>query len=950
MGIFDKQFRLLLSDGFESLDLGGIRSADGTIQQKLYTENKTTGISNNLAFVISPSNEVTAFTNFIRANKTGVLKISLGLGAYITYDDARDFYIPDDPDNPYRIPVTLYSHVNTGNGKVIITSSLRGVIFSAQASVSMDDGTVEFDFVDSDGNGTEVTIEMTRSEELTISYNFSSSACFTCDDEDYIRLYQNNKQFFGSATAGKFVQVEGIMHYSFSYNVPSVVSDEVESLANLRLGLERGDFQSVVLAPTGLSSAIHKTRDRLTQRFVNGMDLGTPAVFSLEKARELGTQEHYELIAQLAIDDTSLAVNEEKIGFNTKELSLIQRIRDNKDVVYSVRLDKTLRDDMRVDYNYCNAFVSAENRFLTEDLTGGFALMPITLAGTAYGGGINVGFSSYKKDLGVLGYKAYSGSAADSEATGISKTTGAPIEITLRADNGWYVDVEYYHYEKRASTLMLRVICRYSDDGYDYINIPEVKSYKSHGTGDGLTERYYFEATKLVKTFSHNTPTCYYFGYVSAENHTLSSYDASAVFYPQDDNQQVLFYAALTKQGLNKGVPCVNLFTALGSCLDQIAGATCVIDIALNNLRKDLRFDCVLANPLNFKEGAVTYEIKTTIYDVLKAIDSIYCIGIEESEQSCLRVADRDKIRRRFNSTSVEDYADLQVEQDKDHLFKSIKAGCNKGISSDVDGKLEVHGELEYQLSDIGDSGSEYDISLAYYANPSGIEQYLKESQTSDNENTHKSNVKDDAIFLYAVSPNNLLPYSDFRLCRVAADKMANMPINIYNLPISPMRCLLRHANYLAGTIQAFSNKKEFTLADTQNVSLVQGSSLMPFESTWVTENLVILPIATAKAFLTTKKVSFKSDVYFSDKLKYENRNSPILIRSGLLPKAMPQGQLYQAPVFTEGNAELVISPMGIDYAFCENDTSEVTGTLATDETEVNGSHYLANYCTNNIF
>lgn len=736
------------------------------------------------------------------------------------------------------------------------------------------------------------------------------------------------------------------------------VSEDLNSLASTRFGLERQDYCGVVLNPSGLKSAVNLTADKLKQRFVNGLSLNSPAILALKRSIVLSPlTSPYQTVAELIINDLTLAINQDTVGFGLKEKSLIQQIYDNADYAYTVTLDERIQDNMRIDYAYVNAYADADSRFATGALQGGGGkyCVPLTKLGNAYGGGIDINVPANP----TLQIEYRDISSTIKTAYGLYQTSNANLEINVDIKGRWYLDITY---DKALSesgitaephaAISLYLMSWTEVNGLDVAGKTQIATSLYKEEVGYWVYRYYFDTTSFTKTVENGNGNYYYLYSLTPTGFALddSQHGISIVDYhineESETDKRIDVYCAFLKQGLEKGQPCVSLFSALAQCLNIMAGAELITDLDLDKINKLIGFTCVLTNPVNFKLNAVTtYTLKLTIGDLLKTIDNIYCIGIEESEINTLRVADRDKIRRRFNHDEVIDYADAQVEVDSDYIFKTIKAGCDKGVSSDKDGRLEVHGLIEYAIAGIGDKGKAYDISMPYFCNPTGIETYLKEA--SDDETA--SNEKDSAVFLYACREDNPTVDAKYSLYKAAVDKLDSIAVTIYNLPITPARCLLRHANYLSGTLSIFRDNLSYALTKSQDITYVQGGSQLDFEKTYIYENKDVFDLTGAKPFLLPMKVSFKADEYFHDKLKLTNRNNPIGIRTNILPKKMQAGQMYEDKPFEEYSSLLVISHTGIDYAFCENEQSEISGTLATDNVEEQNSFYLTNYCLPNL-
>lgn len=715
------------------------------------------------------------------------------------------------------------------------------------------------------------------------------------------------------------------------------ITSEVDSASKVSFSLNREDFCGVLADPSGLSSANFGFADRLKQRFVNGNISTNPVTLIFQKQNS-----GYENIFLAKIDDNETIINETKVGISIKGDSLLHKIKDNKETVYSVTLDSVLKDEMRIDYNYVNMFGTGATKYARTDCYG-CGVIPLALAGTPYGGGLNIGEPDADDKHAI--YNNVGGIAAVDPV--LRKTTLNKAEIQINIEAGLYVDITYARNSMHLAGLRLELV-ELNETAHARKHTRLANSVRTRDINID-TVRYFFEGISSVIPIESGYLSYYQLNYRPIESdYPIEVEGAMAASHYQLDNAKIKIYAALTDTGLRKGTRCVTLFSALAQCLTQLANANLSVDIDLLKLKAEYAFNCVLANPMNFKTDAVlTDKIKVTITDLIAHIDNVFCIGVEEQEGNTLLIADRDKIRKRRDANAIDNFAKLQIQVDKDTLIKTIKAGCNKGVSSDSNGKVDIHGELSYQFAGLGESGKEYNIAMGYYTNPSGIEYYLK---TNSIDTTQANDVKDDSIFMYAVSAYQPLAGANFKLYKVAGDKMKNMPISMYNLPISPMRCLLRHANYLVTLLASYRDTRYYTLAKTQNVSYITSSSILPFESNEVFENIDVLPINSAKAFFTKMKASFTTDIYFADKLKYANRNTPLLIKTDLLPPKTPTGVLAASPVFLTNEQEMIISPNGIDYAFCENDKSEVTGSIATTEQEERGTFYLTNYCKEDIF
>ena len=770
--------------------------------------------------------------------------------------------------------------------------------------------------------------------------------------------------------------------------ISSDISDDLNSIVSVNLALERDDFQMLPCNCTGIESVMNEARDRIMERFVAGADVEKPATIDLFKSNKtVSTQQ---------IDDLTIKITQNKASFSTKELSLWEKIKADKDTKFDVKCEHILQDNVRV-FSLRGEYTSAgldTPRFTRGNRLGAYTL-PLK------SGGEIKGFPLIDGEADGVNFNDILRRWYSSERSGEGKIE--PIDLIFSPANQQLriqitvqqrYNVRMENYDSTFSTgigwtnvgwsrnnQIAIVLCRWvkgMPNGSNPIFIDTGYTLEYNRIGSNAYYYWLNPMNYLIET-PLMTEESYHFlmlmrrdssGGLHFLPHLQDGNDSTGVRFDgqaeSPNSMRIKINGVAGSKALIDGVDCVTIQKATLQVLKQVEPKADIMwDIDLMKLKQDIKFTELLVNPAAF-DLQVKAEAKNTlrcsIFDLLKTLDINYCIGIEELEGNIIRIADRRKILRigKNNEDSidpVDGYSDLQIEIDIQRLFNKIKVGSDKGVNKDTEGRQDFHGLTEWSIPKTRDKDQILDLVHPYYVNPLGISNYLVERNTKEDA---KDNPKDmdifvfcgwrktdnGAFYIYKNSSStqfprpNLVGYKTIPL-------LDELSTEVYNVPISPIRTLFRHANFIRGILEFFRNPPVYKKEGTQVTQDFQAFTQCVFENKEITEKPGTVSFSnddevnqfgTAKAFTKPIKISMQTDLTFHNKLKFENRNNPLLIETDML-ETNPE-------LFHPAQKGLLIAPMGVSFNLCENAISEVSGQWLTGETEY---YYLKNICKPNI-
>lgn len=773
------------------------------------------------------------------------------------------------------------------------------------------------------------------------------------------------------------------------------ISDELNSLATIELSLDRIDFQMLPANCKGIDNVIEQTRDRIIARYLNGADLDNPAFIDLYKENEL--------ISTQTIDDLTYKINQNYASFEIKEKSLWNKIVSDKDTKFSVEANCTLKDNVRV-YAFRNFSSSAGNGISRYTYTGnnyGAYILPIEqLDGTA--GLPIVTMDEEKFSTGELRKRFWYRNTEDGlEAMEMPASTifcpkFQQIEFEFTCPTSYDIHGETFYgatniigaggldgYNRKTISIWLR---GYNDtDGiYDIGKVTNVSGGQQ--IGNSADRKYTVPEFSGIRITTPYTFEESYFWLelrgLNGEQLPVGHDDIEVGIGITEDYAYGASYHGVSQQGKNimiratniagskaliDGVPACTIQNAVNQVLLQIEPSSFVLwDLDLMSISIDRRWTELLVNPAAFDLSSKTTEeakrtLKLSIFELFKTLDVDYCIGIEELPNNILRISDRRNIIRTSVKSEVTDYADLQIEVDTSKFYNKLSAGSEKGVDKDTQGRQDFHGLVDYLIPKTRERDTVYDIKQIYYTNPLGISNYLVErnNETEEDKEDEKDNPKDTDVFVFCgwlAGGSNIIPYNDSTfyiyksttstefsrpdLVNIIAPTLSEYSTEIYNAPISPLRTIERHANFLSGVLRYFRNPAIYKKAETKITDDFEISTgLVLVEREVRNEKPEEIPFTNAEPFTLPIKVSCQTDLSFSDKLQFINRNNPISIQTDLLDQS--------EYVFFPQNNEILITPIGVSFNFVEEAAiSEVSGQQITDSEE---NYYLTQICKEDI-
>jgi hypothetical protein len=276
--------------------------------------------------------------------------------------------------------------------------------------------------------------------------------------------------------------------------------------------------------------------------------------------------------------------------------------------------------------------------------------------------------------------------------------------------------------------------------------------------------------------------------------------------YMPDGTLKITFNARY-KSTTTKCYRAIDVFKQL---ISKITDGKYTADSALlNGAARDYVITC--GDAIRGLSGA---KLKTSLSDFFRSINARFNIGLGIKNGQAII----EEKKYFYNDNTIVDLGEvarLSVSPAADYLFNTLKVGWPSQSYDDVNGRDEFNNTFQY-TTPITRIAKELDLSSAYRADCYGIEFTrinLENKTTTDNDSDNDIffiNVKDDGV------GGLLLNRPDFdSLSGVIAGS------SVYNVLLSPKRCLLEAGNYLrAGLDKQETNYLKFQTTE-KNAELV---------------------------------------------------------------------------------------------------------------------------------
>jgi hypothetical protein len=297
---------------------------------------------------------------------------------------------------------------------------------------------------------------------------------------------------------------------------------------------------------------------------------------------------------------------------------------------------------------------------------------------------------------------------------------------------------------------------------------------------------------------------CYfYISWCTYEGRGLFTTQIKSVRYNTGAVPNTFVFNNNTSSSESPATPCNELFNLFERCVYSLFPDKAIninYDIAMKRHKVQVLTTGEPFLPYNKEKlnNVNNFTITTTIKDLLKTIDNIYCIAIyEDIENNTITLCDRHKQFSMGSNGELSDYSEMQISFDKTHYFGSFKTGSDKGLTDDESGRLECMMIQEWNIDN--NSESQYDITMPYYTSVYGITEYIDKCYgRKDPDSKRYSSQNDDKIMMFGCSHNNDPSKCTFSLSYPVDATSDLINRRYFNLQFSPVRCLLAHLNYIA--------------------------------------------------------------------------------------------------------------------------------------------------------
>lgn len=213
--------------------------------------------------------------------------------------------------------------------------------------------------------------------------------------------------------------------------------------------------------------------------------------------------------------------------------------------------------------------------------------------------------------------------------------------------------------------------------------------------------------------------------------------------------------------------------------------------------------------------------LKTSFNDFFTSINTVFSVGIG-IVNNVLRLESKEFFVDYANPIDLGECKDLTIQPATDFIFNTIKIGYPDQNFEDVNGRSEFNTTHTYS-SPIRRFAKELSLTSIYRADCYGIE-YARVN--FDGRTTTDSKSDDDIFFLHIKKKPTNGPFVVFEYYDL--DRTLNQyvegvidPESVFNVWLSPKRCLLRHGSFLRSMFYKLDHEKLIFQSSEKNSEMV---------------------------------------------------------------------------------------------------------------------------------